>query len=43
MLIQCITLVKIHFITCITLNYCLTETLQLGCGMYSREQKDNSV
>ena len=30
MQIQCIIFVKIHFITCITLNYCLTETLPLG-------------
>ena len=37
MLIQCITLVKIHCITCITLNYLLTETLPLGYRLYSRE------
>ena len=37
MLIQCITFVKIHCITCIALNYCLNETLPLGCELYSRE------
>ena len=37
MLIQCITSVKIHCITCITLNYCLTETLPLGYRLYIRE------
>ena len=47
MLIQCIILVKIHGITCITLNYCLTETLPLGYRLYSRvldpQRKDNHV
>ena len=37
MLIQCITFVKIHCITCITLNYCLTETFPLGYRLYCRE------
>ena len=45
--LQCITLVKIHCITCITLNYCLTETSPFGYRLYSREldpqQKDNPV
>ena len=37
MLIQCITFVKIQCITCITLNYCLAETLPLGYRLHCKE------
>ena len=38
MLIQCITFVKIHCITWITLNYCLSEILpSIVCRLHNRE------
>ena len=42
MLIQCITLVKIHCITCITLNYCLTEIslLKTNCRVLNPQEGD---
>ena len=47
MLSQCITFVKIYCITCITLNYCLTETIPSGYRLYSGEldpqQKGNPL
>ena len=41
MLIQCITLMLIQCITCITLNYCLTEIVLLkkNCIVLNPEQE----
>ena len=40
MLIQCNTFVKIHCITCITLNYCLAETLpSIVYRLHNREMR----
>ena len=43
MLIQCITFVKMHCITCITLNYCLSEMLpSLVYRLHNREMRYTS-
>ena len=45
MLIQYITLVKIHCIICITLNYCLTEIslLKTNCRVLNPQQEDDPM